>query len=196
MLFRSLAILWEWTELVVGPSNRITFFVGALALAAAIMIVERGRPGAAILIVALGAIAAAIFAPAERRIWVSGGVAYAGAMLIAPAVLRYDAEWGFIVLIFLFAIVWGTDVFGYFAGRVIGGPKLAARISPKKTWSGAIAGTLGAVIVGVIVAKQAGVGGLGIIAFVALTLSVAAQAGDLFESWVKRRFGADRKSVV
>jgi phosphatidate cytidylyltransferase len=186
----ALALLWEWTALVTGPGSRLTFLAGAAALAGAIVIVERGRPGAAILIVVLGAIAAAVFAPSEKRIWVSGGVGYAGAMLIAPVVLRFDSELGFVVIVFLFAIVWATDVIGYFAGRLIGGPKLAPQISPKKTWSGAIAGALGAVIVGVMVADRAGIAGLGVIAIVALALSIISQVGDLFESWVKRRFGA------
>jgi phosphatidate cytidylyltransferase len=186
----ALALLWEWTALVTGPGSRLTFLAGAAALAGAIVIVERGRPGAAILIVVLGAIAAAVFAPSEKRIWVSGGVGYAGAMLIAPVVLRYDSELGFVVIVFLFAIVWATDIIGYFAGRWIGGPKLAPQISPKKTWSGAIAGTLGAVIVGMMVAYGAGIAGLGVIAIVALALSIVSQVGDLFESWVKRRFGA------
>lgn len=186
----ALALLWEWTALVAGPGSRLAFLAGAAALAGAVAIVERGRPGAAILIVLLGAIAAAVFAPSGRRIWVSGGVGYAGAMLMAPVVLRFDSGLGFAVIVFLFAIVWATDVIGYFAGRLIGGPKLAPQISPKKTWSGAIAGALGAVIVGVMVAERAGIAGLGVIAIVALALSIISQVGDLFESWVKRRFGA------
>ncbi|MEI7804504.1 MAG: phosphatidate cytidylyltransferase [Hyphomicrobiales bacterium] len=191
----ALAILWEWIGLVIGPnslgsSSRLIFYVGAVAIAAAIVIIERGRPGAAILIIALGAIACAIFAPAARRFWVSGGVLYAGAVLAAPVVIRFDAEFGFAALVFLFLIVWGTDVFGYFGGRMIGGPKLAPSMSPKKTWSGAIAGTFGAIIVGVLVAKYAGVTNLVPVAIVAFVLSAAAQAGDLFESWVKRQFGA------
>lgn len=186
----ALALLWEWTALVAGPGSRLAFLAGAAALAGAVAIVERGRPDAAILIVLLGAIAAAVFAPSGRRIWVSGGVGYAGAMLMAPVVLRFDSGLGFAVIVFLFAIVWATDVIGYFAGRLIGGPKLAPQISPKKTWSGAIAGALGAVIVGVMVAERAGIAGLGVIAIVALALSIISQVGDLFESWVKRRFGA------
>jgi phosphatidate cytidylyltransferase len=186
----ALAILWEWIALVAGSAGRQIFYAAAAAIVAAIVIAERGRPGAAILIISLGAIAAAIFSPASRRLWVSGGVCYAGAVLVAPVVLRSDALMGFAALVFLFLIVWGTDVFGYFGGRMIGGPKLAPAISPKKTWAGAIAGTLGAIIVGVIVARVAGAMNLVAIAGVALALSISAQAGDLFESWVKRQFGA------
>ena len=68
--------------------------------------------------------------------------------------LRSDAEFGFLAILLLFAIVWTTDVLGYFAGRAFGGPKLMPAVSPKKTWSGAVAGTLGAMIVAVLLAKS------------------------------------------
>jgi phosphatidate cytidylyltransferase len=93
-------------------------------------------------------------------------------------------------LVLLFAIVWTTDILGYFAGRAIGGRKLLPAISPKKTWSGAIVGTLGAMIVAVLVASLFGAFNRTAIAIIALLLSVVAQLGDLFESWVKRQFGA------
>ena len=93
-------------------------------------------------------------------------------------------------MLLLFAIVWTTDVLGYFAGRAFGGPKLLPAISPKKTWSGAIAGTLGAMIVAVLVAACFGSFNRIAIAIIALLLSVVAQLGDLLESWVKRQFGA------
>ena len=94
-------------------------------------------------------------------------------------------------MIFLFAVVWATDIVAYFAGRAIGGPKLVPRVSPKKTWSGAIGGTLAAVIVAV-VARQ-GDGGVRVVRHRHAggdLLSICAQAGDLFESALKRRFGA------
>jgi phosphatidate cytidylyltransferase len=92
--------------------------------------------------------------------------------------------------VFLFAIVWTTDVFAYFAGRAFGGPKLMPAVSPNKTWSGAAGGTLGAVAAGLIVVKIAGLQLTVAVAAVALILSVVSQAGDLLESAVKRRFDA------
>ena len=82
------------------------------------------------------------------------------------------------------------------AGRAIGGPKLLPAVSPKKTWAGAIAGTLGAMIVAVLVARLFGSFSTVAIAAVALLLSVCAQAGDLFESWVKRKFGVKDSSQL
>jgi phosphatidate cytidylyltransferase len=82
----------------------------------------------------------------------------------------------------------------YFLGRLIGGPKLLPRVSPKKTWSGAISGLLAAVLAAIAVAKAAELSGLYSIALVAAILSAVAQAGDLFESRLKRRFGAKDSS--
>ncbi len=88
-------------------------------------------------------------------------------------------------MLFLAAIVWGGDIGAYLVGRLVGGPRLAPRISPGKTWSGALGGTLVAVLAGLAVRPgHALLAGL-----VALLLSVAAQAGDLLESGLKRRFG-------
>jgi phosphatidate cytidylyltransferase len=88
--------------------------------------------------------------------WMMAGLAYAGVLVLAPAILRSDAALGFVAIIFLFAVVWGTDVFAYFAGRAFGGPKLMPAVSPKKTWSGAAGGTLGAVAAGLFVVRVAG----------------------------------------
>jgi phosphatidate cytidylyltransferase len=123
-------------------------------------------------------------------IWTMAGIGYAGIMLLAPLLLRADNTYGFLALVLLFAIVWTTDILGYFAGRAIGGPKLLPAISPKKTWSGAIAGTLGAMIVAVLVANYFGAFNTTAIAIIALLLSIMAQLGDLLESWIKRQFGA------
>jgi phosphatidate cytidylyltransferase len=123
-------------------------------------------------------------------VWILSGIIYAATLLAAPLVLRHDAIYGFAAIVMLFAIVWTTDVLGYFAGRAIGGPKLMPAVSPKKTWSGALAGTFGATLVAVLAAHGLGAVNLMPIASVAFGLSVVAQAGDLLESWVKRRFGA------
>jgi len=67
-------------------------------------------------------------------LWIVAGIAYACILWLAPMLLRADQAGGFKALLLLFVIVWTTDVLGYFVGRTIGGPKLCAAISPKKTW--------------------------------------------------------------
>ncbi|MEJ2374713.1 MAG: phosphatidate cytidylyltransferase [Pseudolabrys sp.] len=190
----AIAVLWEWTTLVVGHRYRLMLSSCASAIAVAALVAWRGREATAILLIGLGALAATIFAPRERRFWITGGIAYAGTLMLAPLLLRTDQTYGFAALMLLFAIVWSTDIFAYFAGRAIGGPKLAPAISPKKTWSGAIAGALGATLVAALVAGLLGSLDIGTIAIVALLLSVIAQLGDLLESWVKRHFGAKDSS--
>jgi len=122
--------------------------------------------------------------------WMIAGLLYAGVLLIGPVILRGDAVFGFVSMIFLFAVVWGTDAFAYFVGRALGGPKLMPAVSPKKTWSGAVGGTLGAIVAGLIVARIAGVAVTPALGGIALLLSVVSQGGDLIESAVKRHFGA------
>ena len=115
---------------------------------------------------------------------------------MAPVLLRKDKELGVVAVMFLFAVVWATDILGYFVGRAIGGPKLLARISPNKTWSGACGGVCGALAAGLLVVHLAGGVPLMAAAWLALALSVVSQAGDLFESSVKRRFGVKDASHV
>ena len=129
--------------------------------------------------------------------WIVAGIGYAAVLLAAPVILRADIELGLFAIILLFAVVWTTDVLGYFAGRALGGPKLLPAVSPKKTWSGAVAGTLGAVVAAIIAAAFIGSTNRTAIALIALMLSVAAQLGDLMESWIKRQFGAkDAGSLI
>jgi phosphatidate cytidylyltransferase len=127
---------------------------------------------------------------ADGRVWAAGGVVYAAVAFFGPVLLRRDAELGFTALLFLFAVVWATDILAYFTGRAFGGALLWPRVSPKKTWSGALGGVAGAIAAGIAVAAAGGIGNLAAIAVLSLLLSVLSQAGDMFESAVKRHFAA------
>ncbi|MGI8526862.1 MAG: phosphatidate cytidylyltransferase [Pseudolabrys sp.] len=151
------------------------YFAGFFALAAAAVLWEW----------------AVLTGPARNRwAWMMAGVFYAGVLLLAPSSLRHDAQYGFSAMLFIFAAVWATDIAAYFAGRAFGGPKLAPSISPKKTWSGAFGGTGSAVIVAIVAARYLPESKVLALIGVALVLSVASQVGDLFESALKRHFGA------
>lgn len=186
----AVAVLWEWIALVAGPKHWLMFSSCASALAVATLFGWGDRPVLAILLVGLGVLAASIFAPRARRQWITGGILYAGMMLLAPTLLRHDAAYGFEAMVFLFAVVWATDIFAYVGGRTFGGPKLLPAISPKKTWSGAICGALAAVAVSAAGAAWLATADLVAIVVLAFVLSLAAQGGDLLESWIKRQFGA------
>lgn len=186
----AIAILWEWTTLVAGAGHRVMFASGAVALAITTFLIWLHRPITSFLMVGLGAFAAAIFAPRLRRGWVIAGVGYAGMMLLAPVLLRFDEAYGLFAIGLLFAVVWSTDIFAYFAGRTFGGPKLCPAISPKKTWSGAIVGTIAAVLIAIGLARYFGLTDWIAIGLLALVLSMVSQVGDLLESSIKRHFGA------
>jgi phosphatidate cytidylyltransferase len=200
----AIVVLWEWTALVAGRDRRPVLMTGgaslvlAIALAGSVANMAMGIHEAGLLaaltVLAMGMLGAAALAPRAQRLWAAAAIPYAGAVGIAPIVLRSDGALGFVAIVFLFAIVWATDIFAYFVGRAVGGPKLAPRFSPKKTWSGAVAGVVAAVIVAIMIARLAGLGGLLPIVVIAVLLSIAAQAGDLFESLLKRRFGVKDSS--
>ena len=117
------------------------------------------------------------------------GLLYVGLGCAALVLLRDDAAVGRGNLLFLVFVVWASDIAAYAAGRLLGGPKLAPRISPGKTWSGSLGGLMGAAAVGAGVAQAFAPGHAARAAAVAMLLAVAGQAGDLLESAIKRRFG-------
>ena len=100
--------------------------------------------------------------------------------------------YGFGWMMWLVLVVVITDVVGYFAGRAIGGPKFWPRVSPKKTWSGTVAGWVGAAIVGYLFSINTGIG-MQLIG-VSVAVSMASQMGDMAESGMKRRVGAKDSS--
>lgn len=189
-------VLWEWTTVVGEPGRAPILAAGAAAFASAAVLFGLSLPGAALAVLALGAIVAAGFAGGGRRAWILAGGAYAGAMLAVPAMLRSDAELGLLAILLLFAVVWTTDVMAYFVGHGFAGPKLWPAVSPKKTWSGAVGGAVAATVVGSGLSALAGLDHLATLAFVSAALSLAAQSGDLLESALKRRFGAKNASEL
>ncbi len=202
----ALAVLWEWTSLVVGAERRSLLMTGGAAVLISVVLAgtltdapvarHEVRLLAAVTVLTMGMLAAAALAPREQRAWVVAGIPYAGLLGISPIVLRSDAEYGFVAIILLFAIVWATDILAYFVGRAVGGPKLAPQFSPKKTWSGAIGGTIAAIAAAMAIGVATDVSNLPALGLLALVLSIASQCGDLFESAVKRRFGAKDSSQL
>ncbi len=101
-----------------------------------------------------------------------------------------DDKTGMMLTFYLMAVVWATDIGAYFAGRIIGGPKIAPKISPKKTWAGLIGGSILAVIGALFVLKLSDFQiSAWQVALASVLLAVVSQMGDFFESWVKRYFG-------
>lgn len=155
----------------------------------------REQPGAALLVLLAGAVAVWVLAvrlPGPRRAprSLAAGVPYVGLAAVALIWLRADPAVGRGNTLFLLLVVWASDIGAYAFGRLIGGPLLAPAISPAKTWAGAAGGLLVAIVTGWMVAwAAAGPPHPARLALVAGGLAIAAQAGDLLESYVKRRFG-------
>jgi len=184
----------EWLMIVGVARETRVVTSGAVALAISGLCLALGRIDASLLALTLGLAAVALLSPG-RRSWIATGFAYAAAAQIASVLVRLDQVWGFIALILVLLVVWVTDIGGYFAGRGIGGPKLWPRVSPKKTWAGAIGGFAASLVIAGAFAA-AGLGNAGPLLLLAAVLSIASQLGDLFESAVKRRFGVKDSSHI
>ncbi|MDZ5696407.1 phosphatidate cytidylyltransferase [Chelativorans sp. M5D2P16] len=187
----AMLVFHEWMAMRTSghPTNRLVAWV----LLAAVMLAMLVGLSAPLSLAALGAAFAVVAAHAMfsgSSGWSAAGLIYAGLPAIALAFLRVADTAGLMAILFLFAVVWATDVAAFFVGRALGGPRLAPAISPGKTWSGAIGGALGGLAAGLAVAGFDS-GGPALLwgGLVALALSVVSQAGDLFESALKRRHG-------
>jgi phosphatidate cytidylyltransferase len=190
----SIGLYVEWLTVVGEARWTRVVASGAAALAMAGLFLALGRIEAALVVLMLGLVAVAWLSP-ERRIWTVTGFGYAVAAELASILVRLDPIEGFAALMLVLLVVWVTDIGGYFAGRGIGGPKLWPRISPNKTWAGAIGGFAASVAVAAgFVAFH--LGETGPLLVLGAVLSIASQLGDLFESAVKRRFGVKDSSHI
>jgi len=184
----------EWLMIIglARDTRVVTYGIVAFALAGGCL--ATGRIEIALIILCIGLLATAVIAP-EQRHWVAAGFLYAAAAETASILVRLDVAKGFVTLMFVLLIVCVTDSGGYFAGRGIGGPKLWPRVSPKKTWAGAIGAFAASLIVAACFAAL-DLGRTGPLLLLGGMLSIVSQLGDLFESAVKRRFGVKDSSHV
>ena len=188
-LVAALAINWEWQRMVGGERELGRMIIGGVVLAGSAALASNAQSDAALLLLILGCAVVGVTATPGRRIWSAAGLAYAGALILSVVVLRLSILGGFDAILWLFAVVWGTDIMAYFGGRTLGGPKLWRRVSPSKTWSGFLVGVTSGALLGLLVlslyAEQASPGA---VFLRGLLIGAIAQGGDLFESSLKRHF--------
>jgi phosphatidate cytidylyltransferase len=191
MLSFALLAAAEWVRLV-EPHRSLLIASLAITAVGAILVADFVG-GVEVSLVLATALTVALFATAtvghaEHCRLLAFGIPYVVFGSIALLWVRGVDEDGLGLLIYLLFAVWATDIGAYAAGRTIGGPKLAPRISPKKTWSGLIGGMISAALFGAGVALAFGAERPGFAALLAAVLAVISQAGDLFESGIKRHF--------
>lgn len=178
----------EWVELCGLRLVSLQTALTAMLMLAAIVLTGTGFALWALAVLVLGA--GLVAATGQPRIWLAVGLPYLGLGAVAVLWLRQDTVAGQSNLLFLLLLIWASDIGAYLVGRLVGGPKMAPFISPGKTWSGAAGGLLVAIAVAWLVASilhpPVSPGRLTVLA---AGLGIVAQAGDLFESWIKRRFG-------
>jgi phosphatidate cytidylyltransferase len=184
----------EWLMVIGAAQATRVVAAGIIALAVSGVCLALGRLDVSLAALALGLAGVTLLSAASRG-WAATGFCYAAAAEIASVLVRLDAAAGFVALIMVLLIVWVTDIGGYFAGRGIGGPKLWPRVSPKKTWAGAIGGFIASLAIAAGFASF-GFGKMGPLLLLGAVLSIASQLGDLFESAVKRRFGVKDSSQI
>lgn len=193
----SIVLAWEWSSLTSEGRGRRALLVHCIAVVGACALVLLANDWLAVVALIAGAISAAILAPGKfGRYWSALGVLYLGTTAVLLVGLRNDATHGLLSIIFLFIVVWSADTAAYFAGRAVGGRKLAPAISPGKTWSGAIAGILIPAVLAYAYALSIGVHAPFILALVGAGLALASQLGDLAQSAIKRNFNVKDSGTI
>jgi len=192
------AVGYEWQHLIGAQREGLRVVLALLAIAVAAMVTTQDGILAAVAFLLLAGTLAALVAGEARRLWAFAGIAYAGALIVAVVALQASPAYGTRAIVWLFATVWGTDVFAYFGGRLIGGPKLWPKVSPSKTWSGTLSGVIAGAVFGAVI----GASWLGSplpflpIFLLGLVTAMVSQAGDVFESCIKRHYGVKDSSIL
>jgi len=189
---------WEWRRLTArGAMGPIGWAMVGLATGVVLLQVI-GRPELGLWVLVGGALllglAAGLREGRASSGWLGTGIGYVALPGFALAWLREDLQSGLATVLWLLMLVWAIDTAAYVAGKLIGGPKLIPRISPSKTWAGLAGGALGAALIGYLAARWAGQANPWPLTLLSLSLAFVEQAGDAFESGIKRHFGVKDSS--
>lgn len=182
------AMVWELSRMITPAARRTALALGALSFAA--LAVTWIAPGIMVLPLLLATALAGAGRMPNRQ--VTFGLFAAATLVACYAMVSLRDGAGLLWVLWVIAVVVASDVAGYFAGRSLGGPKFWPAISPKKTWSGTIAGWAAAACTGLAFAGvlDAGAG----LAVVSALVALAGQMGDIWESWIKRGLGVKDSS--
>ena len=191
-------IAHEWASMV-HPRNFAQYALHMGAALCGTVLPDWLGVGTALLVI-LGLALVSIFMARKEdpdsSTWRYLGIFYVGLPAVALILLRADSHYGFAAILWVFLVVWSADTVAYFAGRIIGGPRLAPVISPKKTWAGLGGAVAGSALVSFIFAWVTQLDGVWTLAIIAGCLAFVEQAGDLFESSLKRFHGVKDASTL
>ena len=175
-------MIWE-LAMMTAPSERQSALTLAVAAGVALVAALLLKTEVAVLFLVVPSVGLLLTPRRDQRL----AGAYALAIMLAGyGLVELRSVGGTQAILWLVAVVVASDVLGYFAGRMLGGPKFWPAISPKKTWSGTVAGWIGAALVGVCFALA---GSSWLLVPLSAVVAFAGQMGDILESWVKRRAG-------
>jgi phosphatidate cytidylyltransferase len=195
VLLITLGMCWEWARLTsgdgFGATGIATAAAGVISVGSLLWGVDLGAALGLAFAGSIVVLAIAVSSRTAEPLWAAGGALWVTVGTVAFLWLGLTGGRG--TLLWLLGIVWATDIGAYAAGRSIGGPKLAPRLSPNKTWSGLAGGVLSAALVGLIAAWLSGAPAAAL-ALISGGLAVVAQLGDLAESHAKRHFGVKDSS--
>jgi phosphatidate cytidylyltransferase len=187
---------WEWGRMIRGAEFDVAIaaHIGAVIIAVCLISIDLLVP--ALLALAVGAILVALLTVGRHPALSAVGVVYAGLPAVALIWLRAERNFGFQAVVLIMATVVITDVAAYFAGRLIGGPKIWPRVSPNKTWAGLIGAIVASATFGYLFAGILPFANPLKLAALGATLAIVAQIGDFAESALKRKFGAKDASNI
>ena len=180
---------WEWGGMTGIRAHWLWSAAGLFLTAGMIALAAQNFAWAALLFLLPGLAAVAAGLRERNWLWTGLGIFYVAVPAAGLLVLRQPEASGRFAIVFIFVIAWTSDIAAYFGGRALGGPTLWARVSPKKTRSGAACGLLAAAVAGSLLAWLSGLHSVPLGFVLAALMSAATQAGDLLESGVKRHFG-------
>lgn len=180
-------VLHEWAHVARLAQPVPYVVIGLAAIAGSLVLLATGH---GILVLPLLIVAVGAGCGVTRNVRAgAGGIIVAACACLPIVVLRGETMLGFWTVLYVYAVVWSTDIGAYFVGRTVGGPKLAPRLSPNKTWSGAIGGAVLGTLAGIVLLLASGHRFEAMTLLVGFALSTVGQMGDLAESTFKRAFG-------
>lgn len=193
----ALLVSWEWGRLVHGADAGLLVAVQIGTTAVAGLLAAFLWPGLGLLALSIGAILATLLSLGRNSFLSAAGVFYAGVPAVAAIWLRSDVSLGLQAVIFVIVIVATADTAAFLCGRLMRGPLLWPRISPNKTWAGFAGALIASAVVGAFFWLAVPGSSVLRLAATGAALALVAQAGDLAESALKRRFGAkDAGSIL